>query len=96
MFREPGYRIYSDSRVGPHNTKILEILFGSLLGTAQAEKREHGKGTRIKFEQSSIQLSYLWWLHELVSKLGYANRKTPVIKYRLEKGCLLGYITFST
>jgi ubiquinol-cytochrome c reductase cytochrome b subunit len=53
-------RIRALKRIGPHNLKILSIIFGSLLGDSHAEYRKQGKGTRISFMQEASHLTYLY------------------------------------
>lgn len=84
-------------RIGPHNKDILSILFGSLLGDAHAEFRLKGKGTRINFYQEGSHVSYLIWLHKLISELGYCNTNLPKITTRLgKKGVVRKIIRFNT
>lgn len=84
-------RIRALKRIGPHNIDILSIIYGSLLGDAYAEYRKQGKGTRISFMQESSHITYLYWLHELISKLGYCNPIKPKTLTRLGK---LGKVRF--
>jgi ubiquinol-cytochrome c reductase cytochrome b subunit len=74
-------KIKSDKRIGPHNIDILSIIFGTLLGDGQAEKRVNG--TRISFYQEGSHKSYLLWLHYLISNLGYCNSTEPKLHQRL-------------
>jgi ubiquinol-cytochrome c reductase cytochrome b subunit len=76
-------RIRANLRIGPHNSDIISIIFGSLLGDGYAEFRKKGKGTRVCFYQEAIHVSYLIWLHELISNLGYCNPIIPKISTRL-------------
>lgn len=76
-------KIKGENRVGPHNKDILSIIFGSLLGDAQAEKRVLGIGTRISFYQEETHLSYIYFIHKILSQAGYCNNKTPTITKRL-------------
>lgn len=69
------------SRIGPHDQIIYSIIFGSLLGDAHAEKRNGN--TRISFYQESTHLSYLIWLHDLLSSRGYCNPILPKIQTKL-------------
>ena len=90
-------KIRANLRIGTHNKDILSILFGSLLGAAQAEFRLKGKGTRINFYQEGSHFSYLIWLHKLISELGYCNTKLPKITTRLgQKGVVRKIIRFNT
>lgn len=81
-------------RIGPHNIDILSIIFGSLLGDAQAEKRK--SGTRFTFYQEGSHNEYLLFLHKIISELGYSNTKIPIITNRLSKGKIRKIIRFST
>ena len=90
-------KIRAKLRIGPHNKNILSILFGSLLGDAQAEFRLKGQGTRISFYQEGSHVSYLIWLHKLMSELGYCNTNLPQITTRLgKKGVVIKFIRFKT
>lgn len=79
------------------DTRIIEIIYGSLLGDGHAEKRNTGKGTRITFYQESSHDDYLLYLHSLIANLGYCNTNIPKIKTRLgNKGKIRKCIRFST
>lgn len=82
-------RVKSNSRLGPHNINIIEIIYGTLLGDSHAERRTAGHGTRITFQQEARQKEYLLYLHEIVSTLGYCNPKIPNISTRLGKGGII-------
>lgn len=84
-------------RIGPHPIEILSIIFGSMLGDAHGERRKGGAGTRFCFQQESIHVSYLLWLHGLLAEAGYCNENKPVVKTRLgQKGVVRKYVRFST
>jgi ubiquinol-cytochrome c reductase cytochrome b subunit len=84
-------------RVGPHNKDIISIIFGSLLGDGQAEKRLSEVGTRISFYQEAVHVEYLLHLHKILSESGYCNTKIPNITTRLgAKGKLKKVVRFST
>lgn len=90
-------RLRSDKRIGPHNFDIVSIIFGSLLGDSHAEYRSQGKGTRITFYQEYTHTTYLIWLHNLISELGYSNPTIPKIQTRLgNKGNIRKIIRFKT
>jgi hypothetical protein len=90
-------KLKADKRIGPHNRDILSILFGSLLGDCHAEFRKQGLGTRFTFYQEGSHSTYLIWLHDLISKLGYCSSKTPAIQTRLGvKGQIRKIIRFRT
>lgn len=79
------------------DTKILEIIYGSLLGDSHAEKRKGGKGTRITFYQEGSHEDYLLYLHSLIANLGFCNTKIPKISTRLgKKGKIRKIIRFTT
>ena len=79
-------RIKAYNRVGPHNTDILSIVYGTLLGDSHAEYRAQGNGTRLTFYQEAFHVEYLLWLHAQVSLMGYCNAAVPKIQTRLALG----------
>ena len=84
-------------RIGPHNIDVISVIFGSLLGDGDAEKRLKGVGTRISFFQEASHVDYLLYLHKFFSELGYCNYKMPVITTRLGvKGKVRKIIRFHT
>jgi ubiquinol-cytochrome c reductase cytochrome b subunit len=78
-------KIRAEKRIGPHNLTILSLITGSLLGYGHAEYRSQGKGTRISFYQEAAHLSYIYWLHSIVSENGYCNPNNPKIYTKLGK-----------
>jgi LAGLIDADG DNA endonuclease family len=90
-------RLKGHNRIGAHNKDIISIIFGSLLGDGQGEKRLLGVGTRFNFYQEAVHVEYMLFLHKLFSELGYCNSKLPVIKTRLSsKGKIRKIVRFST
>lgn len=90
-------KIPSNKRIGPHNKDILSILFANLLGDCQAEFRSKGNGTRFCFYQEGSHSSYLYWLHSVLSQLGYTSSKEPLIQTRLgKKGSVRKVIKFKS
>lgn len=79
-------RLKAIYRIGPHPLDVLSIIFGSLLGDGHAEKRLSGNGTRIAFYQEHSHVSYMIYLHSLLSSFGYCNLKSPSIGTRLGIG----------
>ena len=73
-------RVNSLKRIGPHNIDILSILIGSLLGDGSMEKSANG--SRFCFYQAKVNGEYLLWLHNQISKLGYAQNKLPIMYSR--------------
>ena len=74
------------NRIGPHNSDLLSIIFGSLLGNATAEILGLLEGTRINFYQESTHLTHIYWLQNFLATRGYCNILLPKIKTRLVKG----------
>jgi hypothetical protein len=73
--------------IGPHNIDIISLIIGSTLGDSHLEKRKKGVGTRIIFEQASLNMEYLFWYHEYLSSRGYCSSSKPILKERItEKG----------
>jgi ubiquinol-cytochrome c reductase cytochrome b subunit len=79
-------RIRANYRIGPHNLEILSIIYGTLLGDSQAERRANGNGTRISFYQEANHVEYLLWLYNKFSSQVYCNPIAPKIQTRLSKG----------
>jgi ubiquinol-cytochrome c reductase cytochrome b subunit len=90
-------KISALERIGPHNKEVISIIFGSLLGDCHGEYRNKGNGTRFCFYQESSQPTYLFWLHNLLSDLGYCTKNKPKINTRLGvKGVVRKIIRFKT
>ena len=86
-----------DKRILLRVGSIIEIIYGSLLGDAHAERRKESKGTRITFYQEGSHDDYLLYLHSLIANLGFCNTNVPKITTRLSKnGKLRKIIRFST
>jgi ubiquinol-cytochrome c reductase cytochrome b subunit len=79
-------KISGNSRIGPHNSDVISIIFGSLLGDAHAERKNLLAGTRIFFSQEGVHLTYILWLHNKLSTRGYCNILVPKITTRLVEG----------
>jgi LAGLIDADG DNA endonuclease family len=87
--------------IGPHNIEILSIIFGSLLGNASTKKLINStniySGTKIQFYQQGSHLDYLFYLHCIISKLGYCNAKLPKVNTKLKNnGVIIKVIKFNT
>jgi LAGLIDADG endonuclease/LAGLIDADG DNA endonuclease family len=63
-------------RIGPHNNEVIDVIIGSLLGRALANKRS-GEGIRICYRQSIIHKEYLFWLYNFFNTRGYASNLPP-------------------
>lgn len=99
------------NKIGPHNIDILSIIFGSLLGNAQAEKfrelnhdplaggrgQRSSGGTKIQFFQENTHTEYIFFLHKMISYLNYCYSKKPVAITKLgSKGKIIKEVKFST
>lgn len=90
-------RIKANTRIGPHNKEVLDLIYGTLLGDSHAECRSNGNGTRIGFYQEANHVEYLLWLHNQMASNGYSNANIPKIQIRLgKKGKLRNIIRFHT
>ena len=70
-------RVNPLNRIGPHNSDILSLFIGSLLGDGSMEKSANG--SRFVYYQAKINGEYLLWLHNVISKLGYAKKEIPIL-----------------
>ena len=75
-------RVNPIKRIGPHNSDILSIFIGSLLGDGSMEKSLNG--SRFVYSHAKLNGEYLLWLHQVISKLGYTDKIIP--KFYLRKG----------
>lgn len=88
-------KIKGDKRIGPHSIDIISIIFGSLLGEGDVERKKDG--TRITFFQEAMHVKYLHWLHNQLAIWGYCNPTVPIIDKRLgKKGKVRKIIRFAT
>ena len=78
-------KLGSNHRIGPHNTDIISIIIGSVLGDSHLEKRNKGLGTRIISEQSNTNVEYLMYFHSYLSIRGYCNPQKPKLHTRIKK-----------
>ena len=88
-------KIKGYNRIGSHNRDILSIIFGSLLGKGEAERRKDG--TRITFNHKAVHLKYLLTVHNYLSAAAYCNPTVPTIRKKLgKKGKLHKTMSFNT
>lgn len=66
-----------DKRIGPHNSDVISVLVGSLLGDGYAERSLTG-GIKFKFRQSIKHKAYLFWLYEFFNSRGYCTNNLPI------------------
>jgi len=84
-------------RKGPHNKDIISIIFGSLLANAHGEKGLLWEGTKFKFSQKGVHVTYILFIYKQLSELGYCNSNLPSFKIKLcSKGKLKRVVKFST
>lgn len=74
-------KVRAINRIGPHNSDVLSLIFGSMLGDCYAEK--HGHGTRFCFQQEEYHKTYLVWFHTYLANLGYCNPNELKLSTRL-------------
>lgn len=86
-FNSPGVRYFN--RVGPHDIKILSILFGSLLGDSNAERTKFS--TSIVLQQEDSNMEYIMWYHKRLVELGYCRLEKPSKEIRITKDNKIRY-----
>ena len=95
-------KLPAKNRIGPHNNKILEILIGSLLGDGSMEKSTHGAcqrqplNWRFVFFQDYKNQEYIFWLHSVISDMGYCKPELPKCYTKKEKDLIRSYYRFRT
>ena len=76
-------RIYSNTRIGPHNIDVISVLVGGLLGDCHAEKRNNS--TRFTIHASSRNVEYIYSLHKFFYKNGYCSPEKPGTQKQIGK-----------
>lgn len=69
-------KVKAKSRIGPHNSDIISVLIGSLLGDCYVSNRST-EGTRFCYRQSEINKDYLFWLYNFWFSRGYCSNLQP-------------------
>nr|YP_010568302.1 LAGLIDADG endonuclease [Cutaneotrichosporon cutaneum]UZC57735.1 LAGLIDADG endonuclease [Cutaneotrichosporon cutaneum] len=82
-------------RIGPHNSDIISLLVGRLLGDRYASKRSE-KETRISFRQSIVHFYYLMYLYNFLRERGYSTSLPPRQYTRKLKGSVYLGLEFNT
>ena len=82
-------RVKASERIGPHNSIILDIQIGSLLGDGWAEKRIGA--TRLHIHVSAKNVEYIMWLHKILAIQGYCNPNKPKINKQIGKNNKIYY-----
>lgn len=73
------------NRIGPHNTDVISVIIGLLLGDGYASNRS-GEGVRISIKQSSVHKEYLFFLYHFFLVRGYCSNLEPRKYSRTIKG----------
>lgn len=76
-FSEPNTRAIK--RIGPHNIDVLSIIVCGMLGDwwGHSIKGLILPSVRFQIEQAKSNISYIYYLTELLNKLGYCASDTP-------------------
>ena len=69
-------KVRASSRIGPHNSDVISVLIGSLLGDSYAQTRTI-EGTRFAYKQSIVHKDYLFWLYAFYYSRGYCSNLKP-------------------
>jgi LAGLIDADG DNA endonuclease family len=75
-------RVRSNCRIGPHNTDVISVIFGSLLGDGNGDNRNN-TGVRFRYRQSVIHKEYLFWLYRFFNQRGYCSNLGPHLYKRI-------------
>jgi hypothetical protein len=73
--------IKAGKRVGPHDSDVISVIVGSLLGDCYGSKR-YVEGTRFVYKQSIIHKEYLYWLYNFFFSRGYCSNLQPRLYIR--------------
>lgn len=71
----------ASKRIGPHNSDVISVLVGSLLGQGKAERLKSG-GIRFIIQQPIRHKTYLLWLYKFFNDKGYCTNNLPIIYYK--------------
>lgn len=71
-------KIHTKNRIGPHNSDVVSVLVGSLLGDGYAyQTKALNKGTAFRYKQSVVHKEYLFLLYEFFYSRGYCMGTGP-------------------
>jgi len=71
-------KIRTIDRIGPHNSDVISVLVGCLLGDGHAYKSKAAvSGTSFRFAQSIRHKDYLFFLYEFFYSRGYCTEAGP-------------------
>jgi len=66
----------TSQRIGPHNSDVISVLVGCLLGDAYANQTKVN-GTSFRFKQSVRHRDYLFFLYKFFFERGYCTSTGP-------------------
>lgn len=69
-------RVRSMNRIGPHNSDVISVIIGLMLGDGYCNVRT-GEGTRICLRQGQIHKEYLYYLYNFFLERGYCSKLEP-------------------
>lgn len=71
-------KIRTNCRIGPHDSDVVSVLVGSLLGDGYAyQTKALNKGSSFRYKQSAVHKEYLFWLYEFFYSRGYCMDTGP-------------------
>jgi len=71
-------KIRTSDRIGPHNSDVISVLVGCLLGDAYASQTKAKiVGTSFRFKQSGRHKDYLFFLYNFFLERGYCTASGP-------------------
>lgn len=66
----------TSQRIGPHNSDVISVLVGCLLGDAYANQTRIN-GTSFRFRQSARHRDYLFFIYKFFFERGYCTNSGP-------------------
>lgn len=81
------------NRIGPHNTDVISVMVGLLLGDGYLNNRS-GEGARMAVKQSIVHKEYLFSIYEFFYKRGYCTSLEPRLYARTLKGKNIKYFGY--
>lgn len=81
------------NRIGPHNTDVISVMVGLLLGDGYLNNRS-GEGARMAVKQSIVHKEYLFSIYEFFYKRGYCTSLEPRLYVRTLKGKNIKYFGY--
>jgi len=72
-------------RIGPHDSDVISLIVGSLLGNTYLEKRKTGLAVRIIFIHQHNNVEFLMWFHKFLAERGYCSTNKPKLSRIIAK-----------